>query len=270
MRELPPPFDGDRRTRLAAELFCAPRVLYPTVRIGHWAVQASRAFAISALGVGSAAITWASLVYFDDEELPPFVLEKLPLPHEALWVGVLQAHVLAAAFALPACLLLVSKLLLRRAPGVHRWLGRATGLVVVFALAPSGFYLSLFARGGVGATAGFILSGALAVGAMVQGVRTARARDFVAHQRWMSHVLVQLGVAVVSRALLVACDAAGVDPDAAYLGSLWGPVLGGAALVELWALARRSSSFPWRPHEIVVGSGSPVVHRRRLAEVRGG
>ena len=42
-----------------------------------------RSLWLLALAGGSAAITYGSLVYFDAGELPPFVIEKLPLPMEA-------------------------------------------------------------------------------------------------------------------------------------------------------------------------------------------
>jgi|GEM_PF-453459 len=191
--------------------------------------------------LGSAVISWSSVAYFDDEELPAFVIEKLPLPLEDVWLLALQFHVVAAAIALPGCLALLSRRLLRAAPVAHRYLGRVVGLVVLCLLAPSGFYLSLFAKGGVAATAGFVLSGAIVVGAMVHGVRTARARDFVANRRAMAHVVAQLSVAVTSRAMLFALDATDTDPDLAYLVSLWLPVVGSALVVEL-LFPRASSS----------------------------
>ena len=191
-----------------------------------------------ALAAGSLVIAAGSRVYFNAEEIPPFVIEKLPLPMEGLWLFALKAHVVAAAFALPACLLASLKGMLRR-PRAHRWLGRVTGVVVLFVLAPSGLYLSLFAKGGLPSTLGFVLSGVIVIAAMARGIAHARARDFVAHRRCVLHVLAQLSVAVTSRALLLALDAAGVDPDPAYLFSLWAPVLGSAAFVEVH-LSRRT------------------------------
>lgn len=206
-----------------------------------------RPLVVLVLAVGSAAITAASLVYFDADEYAPFVMEKLelPLPSEARYIMALQLHVLAAAFALPACLLLLSRTLMRRAPRVHRWLGRVTGGVTILALVPSGFYLSRFATGGLLSTLGFMLSGAIVAVAMVQGVRAARARRHAAHRRFVLHVVAQMAVAVVSRAMLFAADAAGLDHDAAYLVSLWFPVLGCAAIVE-WLAGPRPLS--WRNH----------------------
>lgn len=79
-----------------------------------------------------------------------------------------------------------------------------TGIVVLLALAPSGFYLSLFAKGSLAGTLGFVLSGVIVVVAMVQGIRTARAGNYAAHRRQAAHVLAQLSVAVTSRAMRAA------------------------------------------------------------------
>lgn len=207
-----------------------------------------RGLVVVALLLGSAAITAGSLAYFDADELAPFVIEKLPLPWEEVWLGALKVHVVAAAFALPGCLFLLSTALLRRLPRVHRWVGRVTGTAVLFALAPSGFYLSVFAKGGAPATAGFMLSGLIVVVAMVQAVRLARAGKFAAHRHAALHVLGQLSVAVSSRAMLFGFDAFDVDPDLAYLVSLWVPVVGTAALVEL-IVRRPTLPFLRRPHE---------------------
>jgi hypothetical protein len=203
---------------------------------------------IAALLLGSLLISAASRVYLRTDELPPFAIEKLPLPRLGLWLFALRVHVAAAALALPACLALLSRTLLKRAPRVHRWLGRVTGMVILLGLLPSGFYLSLFAKGGRAATLGFMLSGAIVVLATLEGVRTARARLYGAHRRWMLHVLAQLSVAVTSRALLVGLDMANVDPERAYLVALFVPVIASALVVE--AMVHSGSLFTlWRNHE---------------------
>jgi hypothetical protein len=195
-----------------------------------------------ALLLGAGVIAANSLVYFQGDEVPPFVIEKLPLPLEDVWLAALKVHVVAAAFCLPACVFLQWKGLLRRAPRAHRYVGRATGVAVLFGLAPSGIYLAFFAKGGPLGTLGFLVSGAITVVAMVQGIRKARASRFGEHRRAALHVLAQLSVAVTSRALLVLLEATGLDQEPAYLLALWLPVLGSAALVQLTLRKRR-------PHE---------------------
>ncbi|HEY0464868.1 MAG TPA: DUF2306 domain-containing protein [Polyangiaceae bacterium] len=200
--------------------------------VGLWG---ARAF-LALMGLGSALITVMSLAYFDFETLPPFVIEKLPLRFESLWLGALRVHVAAAALSFPLCLLLMTRALQRRAVW-HRWLGRVTGVLVLGALLPSGVVLAFDAKGGRIVSAGFLLSALIVAGAMLIGVRAARRRNLVLHARAMRHVVGQMSVAVVSRALIVALDAVGMDPDVAYVAALWGPVLASAAVVE-W-LGRR-------------------------------
>jgi len=197
---------------------------------------------------GSALITAASLAYFDPDTLPPFVIEKLPVRFEALWLASLKLHVAAAALAFPLCLVLMTRWL-QRSAAFHRWLGRVSGVLVLFALVPSGVVLAFDAKGGRSVTAGFLLSGAIVAGSMLHGVLSARRRDFVAHRRAMQHVLAQMSVAVTSRALILGFNAAGIDPDLSYVIALWGPVLASAAVVEL--VSRRSPrSLPARVHPV--------------------
>ena len=211
---------------------------------------------LTALALGSTVITAGSLEYFK-ADLPEFVIEKLPLPWEAVWLGALKIHVAAAALALPGCLVLVSKTALRRVPRFHRWVGRAIAAVVLLALVPSGSYLALFAKGGLASTAGFLVSGAIAAAAMVQAVREACARRFEAHQRYALHVLGQLSVAVTSRAMLFGFDTLAFNTERAYLIALWLPVVASALAVELvlWrkhALPSRRSRLPARLHSASV------------------
>ena len=202
--------------------------------LGLWV---TRGFLVLMLA-GSALITAMSLPYFDFATLPPFMVEKQPLRFESLWLGSLRVHVTAAALVFPLCLSLMTRALQRRAVW-HRWIGRVTAVLVLFALVPSGVVLAFDAKGGRVVTAGFLLSAAIVLGAMVVGVQSARRRDLLLHARAMRHVVGQMSVAVVSRALIIGLDAVGVDPDVAYVVALWGPVLASVAVVEL--IARRPS-----------------------------
>ncbi|WP_394823537.1 DUF2306 domain-containing protein [Pendulispora albinea] len=191
----------------------------------------SRVLFLSVMALGAAFITASSLVYFEQDELAPFVIERLPLRFEALWLVSLRVHVVAAMVAFPLCILLMTRTLQRRAV-LHRWLGRIAGTVILFALVPSGAVLSLEAKGGPLVSAGFLLSGALVAWFVVKGVRAARRKEMAAHRRAMMHVFAQMSVAVTSRALLFAFDAAGMSPDVAYVVALWCPVLASAAVAE--------------------------------------
>jgi hypothetical protein len=181
---------------------------------------------------GWALISASSLAYFDFDQLPPFLLEKLPLRFEALWLASLRLHVAAALLSLPLCVVLMTRTLQRR-PVWHRWLGRLAGVIVLFALVPSGVVLAFDAKGGSIVTAGFLLSAAIVAWSGVRGIAAARRRDLVTHQRMMRHFFAQMSVAVTSRAMLLGLDAMGIDPGTAYVVALWAPVLSSAAVAEL-------------------------------------
>ncbi|MEP7053376.1 MAG: DUF2306 domain-containing protein [Pseudomonadota bacterium] len=184
------------------------------------------------MSAGSALITAMSLPYFDFGTLPPFVVEKLPMRFEALWLCSLRVHVAAAAIAFPLCLALMTRTLQRRSSW-HRWLGRVAGVVVLFVLVPSGTVLSFDAKGGWVVTAGFLASAAVIAWAMLVGVQAARGRQLMLHARAMRHVVGQMSVAVVSRTMIVGLDALGLNPDIAYVVALWGPVLASVVIVEV-------------------------------------
>ncbi len=240
------------------------------MRVPSRLLRPLRVLVLIALAAGSAAITASSLAYFGDD-LAPFVLEKLPLPLEDLWMLALRTHVVAAAVCLPGCVLLSLGIVVRR-PRLHRWLGRVTAAAVLLALVPSGLYLSWFAKGGLASTVGFMLSGAIVAVAMIQGVRTAWARRFVEHRRWVLHVLAQLSVAVTSRAMLFAFDAAGVDEQLAYLVSLWLPVVASFGLVELLSTRTRTRTAPSprRTHEAPVDTRHSPLLPYDLRRAHGG
>jgi uncharacterized membrane protein YozB (DUF420 family) len=184
---------------------------------------------------GAALITASSLAYFDFETVPAFVIEKLPVRFESLWLASLRIHVTAALVTFPLCIALMTRALQRR-PAWHRWVGRFTGMSVLLGLVPSGIVLAFDAKGGKGVTAGFLLSAAIVAWFMVRGILAARRRDLVSHRRAMRHVFAQMSVAVTSRALLIGLDYLGINPDLAYVVALWGPVLASAAVAELVSL----------------------------------
>ncbi|HEX3597501.1 MAG TPA: DUF2306 domain-containing protein [Polyangiaceae bacterium] len=216
---------------------------------------------------GSALITASSLAYFDSETLAPFVIEKLPVRFESLWLASLRLHVASVSFAFPLCLALTTRWLQRRTKW-HRWLGRFTGVLVLFALVPSGVILSFDAKGGSVVTAGFLVSAGIVAGCMVGGVVAARRRELVSHRRAMHHVVGQMSVAVVSRALLIGLDAVGMDPELSYVIALWGPVLASVAFVEralLWSVV--SLRKPVQPIPRIRREVSPLALLVRVRSV---
>ena len=71
---------------------------------------------------------------------------------------------------------------------------------------------------------------------------TATFTVFLSEGRSIEVPVISLpSIVIFSRALIVALDALGIDPDFSYVVALWGPVLASAAVVELVSLR---SVFP--------------------------
>lgn len=200
-----------------------------------WAGLSRQAFFV-VMALGALFITLTSLAYFDADTLAPFVIEKLPVRFETLWLFSLKVHVASAIVSFPLCLVLMTRWIQRRKTW-HRWLGRITGALVVGALVPTGVVLSLEAKGGAPVTVGFLLSAAIVLWGMIYGVHYARQKQLAAHARAMRHVVAQMSVAVTSRAMLIGFDFTGLSPDTAYLVALWIPVMA-SALVAEWVSGR--------------------------------
>lgn len=233
-----------------------------------WTRRGAR-YLVTALALaGTALMIDSSLLYLELTDMHPFVLEKLPLKWESLFLTALWVHVPSALFALPACFLLLSRTVQKRFPFAHRWLGRLTGLIIIFAAVPSGTVLAFSAKAGLLSTVGFLLTGMITLYAMVQAVRTARAKDYKAHRRYSEHVAAQLSVAVTSRFALIGFDALGFEPDAAYIVALWVPVVLSALVVE-W-LSPASLLFPTNPRSLsyALNDNHRHSHLRSVARPR--
>ncbi|MDH5672775.1 MAG: DUF2306 domain-containing protein [Myxococcales bacterium] len=208
------------------------------------------------MAAGVSLMLAASLSYVELGDEHPFFLEKLPLANPQLWLTALYVHVPSSLFALPATLWLSSPRLGTRFPRLHRYLGRFTALLVLFASVPSGCYLALFAQGGAITTLGFWLTGAIAATAMVMAVRAARTGEFKAHRHYSRHVAAQLSVAVFSRFALVAAEYAEIYDSWVYVAALWVPVVACALFVELTTGRISTPSPKGSRHEVLAAVSS--------------
>lgn len=185
------------------------------------------------IAAGSLLIIQSSYVYLVPGAAHPFLIEKLPISRDLAWRVNLRVHVAAGLICLPAVLGLFSRTLLRRLPGVHRILGRLYAIAVLGLLVPTGFYLALFAKGGIVGTLGFSLSGAIAAAATWMGVRQAIRGHLGAHRAWMIRSAAQITSAITFRLFHLILEPTGLEYMTTYLIALWLSTLVNAAVAEL-------------------------------------
>lgn len=132
-----------------------------------------------------------------------------------------HVHVFAAAFALALGPLQFSARLRAARPALHRWSGRLYLGVGVAIGGTAGLVMAPQAYGGPVARAGFA---ALALAWLYTGARAwlaIRARDVVAHRRWMLRNYALAFAAVTLRLWLPAAVVAGVPFEIAYAAIAW-------------------------------------------------
>ena len=126
------------------------------------------------------------------------VLQYIPAGTDTAFLGIKQdyidtpfylvafyIHVFTAILALPAGATQFSSAIRRHYPAVHRVNGRLYVLAIVLLGGPSGFFIGLFANGGIASRISFCLLGVLWIFFTWQAYRKARQGDFIAHKAFM-------------------------------------------------------------------------------------
>jgi hypothetical protein len=140
--------------------------------------------------------------------------------------------------------LLMSERFRGRWPRWHRRLGRWQVACILLLVVPSGLWMARYAATGAVAGAGLGLLAIATAVCAVLGWRTAVARRFGEHRRWMWRTYLLLCSAVVIRVIGGLATALHVDALWLYPSSAWASWLVPLALFESWRLAARGQSMP--------------------------
>ncbi len=162
----------------------------------------------------------------------PFLRERPLLAADVVWRASLVAHVGAGLTCLASSVLQFSQGLLRRAPRLHRVLGRVYVASVLLVASPTGFYLAFHAKGGPSGLVGFLLLGALTVVSTWKGVTAIRTGRRAAHVAWMIRAHALVTTAITFRIILVIGVMAGFDTGAVYVAALWLSLFGNTLVAE--------------------------------------
>lgn len=127
----------------------------------------------------------------------------------------------------------------RNHPGsIHRWMGRSLGLLVVFALTPSGLVMATRAFTGTLAGVGFAL---LSIGTCLCTVAAAyhaRNRQFMNHQRWATRCFILLCSPLLLRLMSGAAIVANIEDEWTYQAAAWLSWLGPLLIYEVFLKAQ--------------------------------
>ena len=204
-------------------------------RIGKFQRDEVSAF-YAVLFVGTFAIVWESRDYFLPGRVHGFMMERIELSAENWWRYFLVAHVAGGLVCLCSSLLQYSKLLLKRAPGIHRYLGRIYALSIITLVFPTGVALAFVAKGGTNGTIGFLLLSFATLGFLLLGMVAIYKKNLRSHQKWISRSFALVTSAITFRTLQIAFSQFHLDPDRVYQIALWLSIAVNLTLCEYYLL----------------------------------
>lgn len=194
------------------------------------------------LFAGTALIVWESRDYFLPDRIHGFIMERLDLAAEDWWRYALIAHVASGLICLVSSLLQYSKLLLKRAPSIHRNLGRIYALSIVMAVFPTGVALAFVAKGGVSGTVGFLVLSFATLFSLIFGMVAIYRKNLRSHQEWISRSFALVTTAITFRALQLALIQFPLEYDFIYQFALWASIGINLALCEYYLLKKSKTN----------------------------
>ncbi len=120
-----------------------------------------------------------------DPKFSTFLSNKeIELPNANVWIMIIQLHIILAIIALITGPLGLSRTIRMEKPILHRWNGRIYVIVIVVNILP-GYYIALYANGGMWSTIGFFILNTLWLLTTINGFRFIKKGQVNSHRSWM-------------------------------------------------------------------------------------
>jgi hypothetical protein len=131
---------------------------------------------------------------------------------------------------------------LKKSKAIHRWSGKVYVAVVLFLAAPTGLYMSFFAKGGFWERVLFMFMAGFWFITTFYGFTTIHKKNVLAHKIWMMRSYAMAMTAVTFRLYHIAFYLAGWSHLENYEISLWISVIGNMLFAE-YIIYRKSRSY---------------------------
>lgn len=181
----------------------------------------------------SLLLIYNTLPYFLFTRDMSFIQEREVLYDKPIWRVSFYVHIAAGALCIGTALLQFSSWILKRRKRIHIISGKIYVFVVLLVGAPSGFYMTFFAKGGFMERACFMLMALFWFYSTWKGfVTAARDKNFLAHKFWMIRSYAMALTAVTFRVYHILFYLWGLGHFDNYAISLWISVFGNALVAE--------------------------------------
>ncbi|MFZ4056530.1 MAG: DUF2306 domain-containing protein [Ferruginibacter sp.] len=187
----------------------------------------------------SVLMVWNTLPYFNLRQDFRFIEERAVLFLKPVYAWSFYFHIAAGMFCILAALTQFSTNLLKKRKAIHIWMGKIYVFVVIVIGAPTGMYMSFFAKGSHAERLLFMFMAIFWLFTTVRGLQTIWNKQVIAHQQWMIRSYSMALTAVTFRVYHILFYYFGWDHLHNYEISLWLSVLGNMLIAELVILSNR-------------------------------
>ncbi len=174
-----------------------------------------------------------TLPYFSFSSAFSFIQERAVLFLQPAYKVSFYIHIFAGMFCIGTALLQFSGYLLKKRKQIHIWSGRVYVLVVLLLGAPTGLYMSFFAKGSFAERGLFMFMAVSWFFFTLKGLTTVLQKNILAHKVWMIRSYTMAMTAVTFRIYYLLLYLMGVELTLNYEWSLWMSVVGNLLVAEL-------------------------------------
>jgi hypothetical protein len=190
----------------------------------------------------SLLLVYNTLPYFSFSRDFSFIQERSYLFQGSLYSTCFYIHIFAGAVCIATALIQFSRYILKKSKPIHRWSGKLYVFVVLFLGAPTGFYMSFFAKGSFWERILFMFMAITWFITTYYGFSTIRKKNVLAHKIWMMRSYAMAMTAVTFRIYHILFYMLDWGHLENYELSLWISVVGNMLFAE-WIIYRQSKNY---------------------------
>ena len=183
-----------------------------------------------------------TLPYFSFSQNFSFIEERAILFLKPVYKYSFYIHIFAGMFCITAALTQFSSYLLKKRKKIHIWMGKIYVMVVLILGAPTGLYMSFFAKGSFWERILFMFMALFWFFSTMKGLQTIQQKNVLAHKNWMIRSYSMAMTAVTFRVYHILFYYYGVNHLHNYEISLWISVMGNMLVAE-YLIFRKSKSY---------------------------
>lgn len=190
----------------------------------------------------SLLLIYNTLLYFSFSKEFDFIKERGFLFESNFYNTCFYIHITAGALCIGASLIQFSRYILKKSKAIHRISGKIYVAVVLFLGAPTGLYMSFFAKGSFWERALFMFMAVFWFITTLYGLTTIHKRNVIAHKVWMMRSYAMAMTAVTFRLYHIIFYLLDWGHLENYELSLWISVIGNMLIAE-WIIYRQSKNY---------------------------